>query len=112
MRRSVILLGLVLGVWASPVRADAPLADGAVVTVGALGTTPDYPVLTRGRVVFVNAQRFVVTREPLPLAAVAEAPPEPKVADEQPQPAPSASAVWIAGHWAYGPTGYTWIAGR
>lgn len=112
MGRLVILLGLVLGVWAAPVRADAPLAEGAVVTVGTLGTTPDYPVLTRGSVVFVNAQRFVVTREPLPIATVAEAPPQPKVADEQQPTAPSASAVWIAGHWAYGPTGYTWIAGR
>ena len=62
----------------------------------------------------INAQRLVVTQEPGPLATVAEAPPEPKVLeDEASRPTrPSAGAVWVSGHWAYGPTGYTWIAGR
>ena len=82
-------MGFVLGV--SPAAAEAPPAEGAVVTVGTLGMTPEYPVLTRGRIVFVNAQRLVVTQEPRPVATVAEAPPESKVAEQQP-PAPSASA--------------------
>jgi hypothetical protein len=103
-------LSLLIG--AAPALAEPPVQDGAVVTINTLGTTPDYPMLTRGRVVFVNAQRFVVTREPLPTAKVAEAPPEPQATvDDRPTP-PQVGAVWVAAHWIYGPTGFSWVAGR
>lgn len=95
-----------------PAAAESPLPDGVVVSVDTLGSRPDYPVLTRGRVLLVNAQRYVVTQEPLPAAKVAEAPPEPKAAEAaQPTP-PFSGAIWVAAHWAYGPTGFTWVAGR
>jgi hypothetical protein len=86
--------------------------DGAVVTVNALEQTPSYPVLTRGQVVLVNAQRFVVTAEPLPSAEVAEAPPEPQTRAADIPRAPFDGAIWVAGHWIYGPTGFSWVAGR
>jgi hypothetical protein len=103
-------LSLLIG--AAPALAEPPVQGGAVVTINTLGTTPNYPMLTRGRVVFVNAQRFVVTREPLPAAKVAEAPPEPQATvDDRPTP-PQVGAVWVAAHWIYGPTGFSWVAGR
>jgi|GEM_PF-2212646 len=96
----------------APARAETTVEDGAVVTVDTLGTTPEYPVLTRGQVVLINAQRFVVTQEPPPAARVAEAPPERLAAEVDQPPAPSADAVWVEPHWAYGPTGFSWVAGR
>jgi hypothetical protein len=98
----------------APASADSTCDDDVSVTVTTLGSAASYPVLTRGQVLLINAQRLVVTQEPGPLATVAEAPPEPKVLeDEASRPTrPSAGAVWVSGHWAYGPTGYTWIAGR
>ena len=84
------------------------------MTIQTLGGAARYPVLTRGQVLIVNAQRFVVTQEPLPLGTVSKAPPEPKVLeneDERPA-APSANAIWVPGHWAHGPSGLGWIAGR
>ncbi|RLB43419.1 MAG: hypothetical protein DRH23_16390 [Deltaproteobacteria bacterium] len=108
----VTAAALSLLVGAAPALAEPPVQDGAVVTINTLGTTPDYPMLTRGRVVFVNARRFVVTREPLPTAKVAEAPPEPQATvDDRPTP-PQVGAVWVAAHWIYGPTGFSWVAGR
>lgn len=97
----------------APASAEAH-EEGVTVSVTTVGSAARYPVLTRGQVVLVNAQRLVVTQEPQPVATVAEPPPEPKVLeDESNRPArPSAGAVWVTGHWAYGPTGYTWIAGR
>lgn len=99
---------------AAPAAADAPSDDGVTVSVTTLGAAARYPILTRGQVVLVNAQRLVVTQEPSPLASAAEPPPEPKVLDDEASrpERPSAGAVWVPGHWAYGPTGYTWIAGR
>ena len=110
---SAVALVLVL-LSGSPVSAESNQEECATVSVSTLGAAARYPVLTRGQVVLVNAQRLVVTQEPRPLAALGEPPPEPKVLeDEATRPArPSAAAVWVAGHWAYGPTGYTWIAGR
>jgi len=98
----------------TPASADTCQDETASVSVTTLGSAARYPVLTRGQVVFVNAQRLVVTREPTPVATVSDPPPEPEVVeDEASRPArPSAGATWVAGHWAYGPTGYTWIAGR
>ncbi|MGB5546879.1 MAG: hypothetical protein WBM74_09935, partial [Polyangiales bacterium] len=58
--------------------AESPAGDRAGVTLQTLGAEPDYPVLTRGQVMLINAQRLVVTHEPLPVAKVAEAPPEPE----------------------------------
>jgi hypothetical protein len=106
------LLAVLLG--AAPASADAPGGDGVTVSINTIGSITDYPVLTRGRVVVVNAQRFVVTQEPRPLASVAEPPPEPQaieVESDRP-PAPSKSAIWVDGHWIYGSTGYSWVAGR
>lgn len=100
----------------APAAADTSATEGdcAAVTVTTLGAAARYPVLTRGQVVLINAQRLVVTQEPSPIASLSEPPPEPKVLeDETTRPArPSVGAVWVAGHWAYGPTGYTWIVGR
>lgn len=110
--KAVTAAALVLCTGSTRALAETPIDDGAVVTVRALGTTPAYPVLTRGQVVFINAQRFVVTREPLPRAQVAEAPPEPPAtADDRPAAA-QAGAVWVAAHWVFGPTGFSWVAGR
>lgn len=101
-------------VGVSTASADAPASDGVTVSVDTLDTAVEYPVLTRGRVVLVNAQRLVVTQEPQPVASVSEPPPEPRVveAESDRPPAPSKSAVWVAGHWVYGSTGYVWFAGR
>jgi len=90
--------------------ADTPI-DGVVVAGDSLDSMPTYPVLTRGEVLLVNAQRFVVTQEPPPVARVADAPPEqPGTAVEIPA-APQAGAIWVEPHWAYGASGFTWIAG-
>jgi len=95
-------------------RADLPPSDGVSMSVDTLGAAVDYPVLRRGQVVVVNAQRLVVTQEPRPLASLAEAPPEPQtVESEGNRPdAPSQSAIWVGGHWIYGATGFSWVAGR
>jgi len=75
--------------------------------------SPAYPVLTRGQVVVVNAQRFVVTEEPPPLGKVAEAPPAapPTTAGDRP-PAPQVGAIWVDAHWSYGQDGVAWVDGR
>ena len=112
LAKAVTAIALTLVLGASPVLADATGEDGAVVTVDTLGTTPEYPVLTRGQVVLINAQRFVVTREPLPAAKVAEAPPAPQANEVDRPAAPQAGAVWVQAHWIYGPTGFSWVAGR
>lgn len=106
-------LGAAFG-FASDASADPARGEGVTVTVNTLGAAARYPVLTRGQVVIINAQRLVVTQEPAPVGMVAEAPPEPKALDDEASrpEAPSASAVWVDAHWAYGPTGFTWIAGR
>lgn len=98
----------------APALADATVDDGVVVTVDTLGATPepDYPVLTRGQVLLINAQRFVVTQEPPPTATVAEAPPEPLNTELDRPAAPNANAIWVDPHWAYGSTGFSWVAGR
>jgi len=96
----------------APALAEPPIEDGAVVTINTLGAAPEYPVLTRGQVVLVNAQRLVVTREPLPTAKVAEAPPAPQASEADRPDAPQARAIWVPGHWIYGPTGFSWVAGR
>jgi hypothetical protein len=106
------LVALALLLSASPAVAELPSEEGAIVTVHTLESTPEYPVLTRGRVLLIQAQRFVVTEEPLPAARVAEAPPEPQPDElERPNPA-QPDALWVDGHWAYGPTGFTWVAGH
>lgn len=110
--RILISAVLMLSFGAATALAESPLEDGAIVTVGTLGTTPEYPVLTRGQVVFVNAQRLVVTQEPAPVAKLAEAPPEPQAAAVERQAAPFDGATWVAAHWIYGPTGFSWVAGR
>lgn len=105
------LLGLVSSV--SPASADSHAASGSGVSNELLDAVPSYPVLTRGRVVLVNAQRLVVTEEPSPVATVAEAPPEPEVEAERYRPrAPSRTAIWVAGHWGYSADGFVWIAGH
>ena len=105
---------VVVSLLGAPASAETSCDEGAAVSVTTLGSADRYPVLTRGQVVFVNAQRLVVTQEPGPLATINEPPPEPKVLeDESERPSkPRAGAVWVAGHWAYGPTGHTWVAGR
>ena len=105
-------LMLSIGVCARPafaeVSTDDGVEDGAVVTVNTLATTPAYPVLSRGQVVLVNAQRFVVTREPRPAAKVAEAPPGPQPSEVDRPTAPQAGAVWVEARWTYGPPGAPW----
>jgi len=106
------LVALALLLSASPAVAELPSEEGASVTVNTLESAPEYPVLTRGRVLLIQAQRFVVTEEPFPAARVTEAPPEPQLDGlEKPNP-PEADALWVDGHWAYGPTGFTWVAGH
>jgi hypothetical protein len=108
----LVAFGVLLGVASA--RADLPPSDGVSMSVHTLGAAVDYPVLTRGQVVLVNAQRLVVTQEPQPLASLAEAPPEPQtVESEGSRPdAPSKNAIWVAGHWIYGSTGFSWVSGR
>ena len=113
-RAIAIVTGLALSASASPAGAEAPAAEGVSVSINTLGAVADYPILTRGSVVLINAQRLVVTSEPLPLARASEAPPEPKAAEleaERPRP-PSKGAIWVPGHWTYAATGYSWVAGR
>ena len=95
-----------------------PLFAGAALALlffeASAAADTEYPVLTRGQVVLVNAQRLVVTQEPPPAATVADAPPEPQVVEveaNRPSP-PSAGAIWVGGHWVHGASGFTWVAGR
>lgn len=118
MRAFVLTLGLcavfAASLGTSLASAEAPAEDGVTVSINTLGSAANYPVLTRGQVVLINAQRLVVTQEPLPVASVAAAPPAPQtieVEGERP-PAPSKNAIWVAGHWIYGLTGFSWVAGR
>lgn len=112
--RALRLIPLAVLFCVATASADVPTGDGVTVSINTLGSATNYPVLRRGQVVIVNAQRLVVTQEPAPLATVAEPPPEPQtieVEGDRP-PAPTKSAIWVAGHWIYGPTGYSWVAGR
>lgn len=88
------------------------LASAASVSAQTTPTEGDYPVLKRGRVVVVNAQRLVVTQEPLPVAESSEAPPGSAAVESKRPAPPSPGAIWVAGHWGYGATGFVWIAGR
>jgi len=114
MRRfvtSISAAALVLCAGGSLASADTPTDDQTAMT-GTV-TSPGYPVLTRGQVVVVNAQRLVLTQEPPPAARVAEAPPErPGITDARRPTAPSGGAIWVDGHWAYGSTGFSWVTGR
>lgn len=107
----VICAGLGL-VDATAAFAESPVDEGATVTINTVGTTPDFPVLTRGQVVIVNAQRLVVTQEPPPVAQVAEAPPEPLTQSADRATPPSPGAIWVEGHWTHGASGFSWVAGR
>lgn len=110
--RSIALGLAALALSAAPATADTSPTEGATVTI--LGPVGDYPTLTRGRVVLINAQRLVVTEEPAPVARVAEAPPEPQVVESEGNrpSAPSAGSVWVPGHWTHGVSGFSWVAGR
>jgi hypothetical protein len=112
LAKAVTLAVLLSCIGVAPAFAEAPIEDGAVVTVNTLGTAPAYPVLTRGQVVIVNAQRLVVTREPLPAAKVAEPPPAPEASEVDRPAAPHTGWIWVGAHWIYGPTGFSWVAGR
>lgn len=108
----VAAVALLLALGATHALADSPLAEGAAVSVNTRGIASEYPVLNRGRVLLINAQRFVVTQEPHPSARVSEPPPEPLTVDEPRPTPPSATATWVPGHWIYGPTGFSWVDGR
>jgi len=97
---------------AAPAFAQSQDEAAAVVTVNTAGARAEYPALSRGQIMLINAQRLVVTREPLPAAMVAEAPPEPQAIEADRPRAPYAGAIWVAAHWIYGPTGFSWVAGR
>ena len=114
LHRALCLPSLAVLLGAASVSADVPSGDGITVSINTLGSAAEYPALTRGQVVLINAQRLVVTQEPQPLAAVADAPPEPQTIEvEADRPlAPNKNAIWVAGHWIYGPTGLSWVAGR
>jgi hypothetical protein len=104
-------VALMLCTGSAPALADTPTDDETAMT--ATVTSPGYPVLTRGQVVVVHAQRLVLTQEPPPAARVGEAPPErPGITDAGRPAAPSGGAIWVDGHWAYGPTGFSWVTGR
>lgn len=109
----IVFLAL-LGVCMLPggALAETPEDGEVAATVETLRAASQYPTLTRGSVVFVNARRLVVTQELPPVATVAEAPPEPLVDDVDQPVAPYEGAIWVEAHWAYGPTGFTWVAGR
>ncbi|MGB5696485.1 MAG: hypothetical protein WBM46_12585, partial [Polyangiales bacterium] len=66
-------VALMLCTGSAPALADTPTDDETAMT--ATVTSPGYPVLTRGQVVVVHAQRLVLTQEPPPAARVGEAPP-------------------------------------
>jgi hypothetical protein len=108
------IVGLALLANASAAGAESPASDGVTVSIHSPRPANSYPILTRGSVVLVNAQRLVVTREPLPVASVTEAPPEPKTEEleaDRPPP-PSRGAIWVPGHWTYAASGFSWVAGR
>jgi len=114
LSRSLCLTSLAVLLGAATASAELPSGEGITVSINTAGSETGYPALTRGQVVLVNAQRLVVTEEPQPLATVADAPPEPQTIEaEADRPrAPTKSAIWVAGHWFYGPTGFSWVAGR
>lgn len=111
---TILVAALAMLASATHASADGPRADRATTAVGASIAVGVYPALTRGRVVLINAQRLVITEEPPPVATLSEPPPEPLVADDAANrpTAPSPSAIWVAGHWAYGAAGFQWVAGR
>ncbi len=111
MRTWVLVL---VGVWAGAGSALAEPTAGEEEASRAETVEPaaEYPALTRGRVVVVNAQRLVVAQEPKPLATLDEAPPEPVEKSGDQPPAPCEGAIWVAGHWVYGASGFAWVAGR
>lgn len=108
----VLAASVVLLASAAPTSAQTPLGEGAIATVDGLGPSGAFPVLTHGQVVFVNAQRLVVTQEPPPVAQVSEPPPAPQVQSSERPQAPSANAIWVDGHWTHGASGFTWVSGR
>lgn len=116
MRRLSFVAHAVVVPWlcATPVFAQSGDRDDVDIRVSALGTAVEYPVVKRGQLVVVNAQRFVVTHEPAPVASIGEAPPPPLAAEDQAvrPAAPSKSAVWVAGHWVHGADGFIWVSGR
>lgn len=91
--------------------AETPRKDEIGVTAATLQSANDYPALTRGQVVVVNAQRLVVTQEPLPVATIEQAPPAPAATTVDRPPLPYAGAIWVEAHWAYGASGFTWVGG-
>lgn len=111
LRGGVVVL-LVFWVGRASVLAETPADVEGAVTVETLGAASEYPALTRGQVVVVNAQRYVVTREPLPLATTEQAPPAPLTKATKRPPPPFSGAIWVDAHWAYGTSGFTWVAGR
>jgi hypothetical protein len=103
---------VVLLAGTAPAAAQTSLTEGAIATVAGLGPNGAFPVLTQGQVVFVNAQRLVVTQEPPPAAQVSEPPPAPPVQSSERPAAPSAGSIWVDGHWTLGAAGFTWVSGR
>lgn len=110
--KAVIPAAMTLLLSASMAAADSPVRDGAAVTVNTLGANSEYPVLTRGSVVVINTRRLVITREPPPVAKLAEPPPAPQVTAVDRPTAPQKGAIWVDAHWIFGPTGFSWVAGR
>lgn len=110
--RAATVAALISALSVAPALAETPIEDGAVVMVDTLDAEPEYPVLTRGQVVLVNAQRYVVTQEPPPLARVAEAPPAQPATSSVKPAAPDADAIWVDAHWSHGPKGLSWVTGR
>jgi len=110
--QSVAAVALTGFIATAPAFAEPPSKDGAGVTVDTLGARTEHAVLTRGQVIFVNGQRFVVTQEPPPVAKLDEAPPEPRATSGHRPRAPQPGAIWVAPHWVYGPAGFSWVAGR
>lgn len=114
--RKLISIGatMLLASWMGNGRAAAetPNEDEIGVTAATLQSANEYPALTRGQVVIVNAQRLVVTQEPLPVATIEQAPPAPPATTVDRPALPYAGAIWVEGHWAFGASGFTWVTGR
>lgn len=104
---------VILGAGGSVALADTTTDDEDLGAADGVRATPGYPVLTRGQVMIIHAQRLVVTQEPPPAARVGQAPPEPpRVGNAERPAAPRADAIWVDGHWIHGSTGFVWVSGR
>ncbi|MEM7137493.1 MAG: hypothetical protein AAF500_12980 [Myxococcota bacterium] len=83
----------------------------AVITPERTTEDPGFVTLSTGGIVLLRGQRFVVTNEPAPIAAVTEAPPPPPRDATKSAETSIADAIWVPGYWRHGTDGFVWVEG-